>query len=271
MSVGEVVAGLFMVSALLATGRYYRDRFWLVVALGGAVAEAVAIGRFGLRPVVFTGPVSGSLLLASALLGLLLWAQVLGLPRRLALLLGIGLTSRPLRFHNRLITARQRFAEAIVLAQTDPGRRVEVIAIVEAQIRSERSLRPPDTDWASLRDDLAGDDAAWVDLMRAGVPAERIADRAAAYERVRALWTEMGERAAADQRLLATPARRRRGSAVWLGTIGFSLLVVALAQVSAFDLLSLGIASGRVWLVAAMFLGAALALVSLLVLTVRRG
>jgi hypothetical protein len=269
VSVGEVVAELFMASAFLAAGRYYRDRFWLVAAVGVAVAEVVVLGRDGLRLVIFTGPISGSLVLASALFGLLLWAQVLGLPRRPALLLGIGLTSRPLRFNNRLIEVRGGFAGAIVLAQTHPDRRAEAIAILEAQIGGERALHPPDIEWTTLRDDLAGDDAAWIDLILAGVPVERIADQAAVHERLRTRWTEMAERAAADQRLLANPARRRRATAMWLSALGTSLLIAAIAQTRTFDLPSLGVANGRVWVVAAMFVGAAVALVGSLMFALR--
>lgn len=270
MSVGELVAAMFMASACLATWRYYRDRFWLVVGLGVLVADAVALTRFGLRIVVISGPISISIVLASTLIGLMLWAQVLGLPRGLALMLGIGLTSRPLRFDARLIAVRKPFVEAIALAQTDPDRRAEAFAIAESQIRRERALRPPDPTWAALRDDIADDDAAWVELLRAGATADRITDHATAFAPVSARWTEMRERAAADQRLLAVPARRRRGNAVWLGVVGISIFLVALAQARAVDLPSLGVTDSRFWLIAGMFVGAALAVLGSLVFGLRR-
>lgn len=270
MSVGELVAAMFLAGALLATWRHYHDRFWLVVGLVILAADAVVLARFGLRTVVIAGPISISIVVASTLIGLLFWAQVLGLPRGLALTLGIGLTSRPLRFDARLVALRKPFVEAIALAQTDPDRRAEAIAIAESQIRRERALRPPDPEWAALQDDIADDDTAWVDLLRSGASADRIADHAAAFAPVSARWTEMRERAAADQRLLADPARRRRGNAVWLGVIGISIFLVALAQARAVDLPSLGITDPRFWLIAGMFVGAALAVLGSLVFALRR-
>ena len=80
----------------------------------------------------------------------------------------------------------------------------------------------------------------------------------------------MRERAAADQRLLASPARRRRGNAVWLGTVGISMLLVALAQARAVDLPSLGVADARFWLIAGTFAGGALAVLGSLVFALRR-
>lgn len=270
MTVGEVAAMVFLASALIAMWRSYRDSFWLVGGIGVIVAGAVTLARYELLATVIAGPISGSIVLGATVLGLLLWAQVLGLPRGLALTLGVGLTSRPLRFDRRLVAVRKPFVEAIALAQTDPDRRSEALANAERQIRRVRGLRPPDGAWAALRDNIADDDAGWVDLLQGGAPTERLADHAAAFAPVQARWTEMRDRAAADQRLLASPARRRRGNAVWLGTIGISLLFIALTRARVVDLPSLGITDGRFWLIAGAFIGGVCALVGSLVFALRR-
>ncbi len=270
MTIGEVAATVFLASGLFAWWRIYHATFWLVAGLGALTADLVTLYRYGLFPVVIAGPISASVMLGATLLGLLLWAQVLGLPRGLALTLGIGLTSRPLRFHNRLVEIQKPLAEAVVRAQRDPDRRAAALAIADHQIERLRSLRPPDGAWAALRDDIADHDATGVALLRAGASAERIADHAAAFALVMARWDEMRDRAAADQRLLATPARRRRGEAVWLAAIGISLLFIGLAQARIVDVPSLTIADGRFWLIAGAFVGGVAALLGSLVVVLRR-
>ena len=262
MSVGELVAVVFMASGCVAAWRNpWDDRSWLVAGLGVFVAAGVELVYLGILPVALTGPASGSIVLASVLLGVLLWAKVLGLPRSLALLIGIGLTSRPLRFGNRLIALRERFSEAIGNAQTDPDRKVDWIEIAEAQIRRERAVRPPDAVWGSVRDELADHDAGWLALVRADAAPESYEAHIEAFGPVKARWSDMKDRAAADQRQLANPARRRRGAMVALGSLGISLILVGMAQ--AVDPRLVGIGDLRPWLISVPFVCAFLTFVAL--------
>jgi len=92
MPLGQALAMAFMGSAFLATWRSSRDRTWLGVGIVVLAGTAIVIARDGLRVVVLGGPISGSFIVASLLMGSLLWADRLGLPPRLALLTGVGLT-----------------------------------------------------------------------------------------------------------------------------------------------------------------------------------
>lgn len=171
----------FMATAFLATWRSHRNGFWSSVGLGVLGLVAFELVRVGLRGVIFAGPISASLTFASLLMGSLFWAQVVGLPRWLALLTGVGLTSRALAFSNRLIEHRASLADAIRIAQEDPRRRTDALKLARRQVRRVRALRPPDAAWALLRDDIADDEDAWIDLPRDDVPSERLTDLAHAF------------------------------------------------------------------------------------------
>ncbi len=206
-------------------------------------------------------------ILVMTLVGLLLWAQVLGLPRWLALILGIGLTSRPLRFSNRLSDLRKPIK---ALSVADPAHLSGAIKNAEAQIRRVRALRAPDPAWAAVRDDLADCDSRWIDLVRADASNEHLGEQLEAYAPVMARWTELRDRAASDQRQLATPARRRRGAIVWYGSVGFSAILLGVAQVQALDVPPSGLGDRHFWAVALPFIGA-LILFGMLASTLRQG
>lgn len=259
-----------MAVGFIATGRSRRDRFWLVMGLLILGITAFALIRDGLDGAVIAGPVSGSFALAALLLGFLAWAQLLGLPRRLAWLLGIGLKSRALVFDNRLLALSGTFRETIHLAQEDSDRRPGALAKAEEQVRRMRAAHPPDAAWALLRDDMVADFERWIDLLRNDVPPDRLADHATTFAPVMARWVAMRDQAAQDQRLLASPARRRRGTAVWLATAGFSGLLIGAAQARGYDLLALGVAAPRFWLSVGALASGATALVGSLVIAIRR-
>jgi hypothetical protein len=92
MPLGQALAMAFMGSAFLATWRSSRDRTWLAVGTFVLASTMIAAVRDGLRAVVLEGPISGAFIVASLLIGSLLWANLLGLPPRLALLTGVGLS-----------------------------------------------------------------------------------------------------------------------------------------------------------------------------------
>jgi hypothetical protein len=92
MPLGQALAMAFMGLAFLATWRSSPDRTWLGVGFVVLAGTMIAAVRDGIREVVLGGPISGSFIVASLLIGSLLWANVLGLPSRLALLTGVGLS-----------------------------------------------------------------------------------------------------------------------------------------------------------------------------------
>jgi hypothetical protein len=270
MPIGEVAAITFMAVGFIATWRARRGSIWLEVGLCVLAIGAIAIIRDGIRVEIIAGPITGSLALAAFLLGTLAWAQALGLPRRLACLLGIGLKSRALVFDHRLVDLRNTLADAINLARQDPDRRDAAISKAEAGVRRLRSLHPPDSDWGYIRDDMVDDYEGWIDLVRKDVSAERLADHVHAFVPVMDRWTDMRERAARDQRALASPAWRRRGDALWLATAGFSGLLVGLAQARGYDVLALGIAAPRFWISLVTVAFGVGALMASLVVAIRR-
>ena len=238
----------FLAVAAIATWRASRDAFWLVTGLGIIGTTVFALIRYGNHGLIFGGPIGVSTALMGVMLGCLLWAQLVSLPRPLARLLGIGLRSRAIAFSNRLIAVRKPFTEALRLADEDPDRRLEALARADEQVRRMRALRAPDAAWAFLRDDLANDSAARVALLRAGAPPERLEDHDRAAAPVVARWVAMNDEAAIDQRTLATPARRRRGTIVWLVSLGVVSLFMGFAQGIGSDVTVHGLADPRAWL-----------------------
>lgn len=179
--ISQDIAVIFMAAGFLACGSVRRD--WLWLALGGMflVFVAVQFVRFGLQGGMVAGPVSGARILAAVLVGCLAWLEALGRPRRLAIFLGLGLRSRALVFSNRLIAVWRPFSNGF---QADPNRRAEALAVSERQARELRGLRPPDPEWAHLRDDLADDVEATASLIRVDASAARFEDGRRALEPV---------------------------------------------------------------------------------------
>jgi hypothetical protein len=258
--IGEAVALVFLATGLLATGRSYREQFWLIAGFFVLGIAGFVLVRDGIRGVVIAGPITGSTMLAALLIGSLSWAQVLGLPRRIAMLLGIGLMSRAIAFNNRLLDHRRRVADAIHLAQQDPPRRTDALDEMTVHVRRVRDLRAPDSAWSLLRDDIAEDDEAWITLLRDGETPERLAEQARVSGPLITRWEQMAAQAAHDQRELATPIRRRRGRAVWLATYGASLLALGLAVGRGYDPFALRLADLDVWLTLVELVGACLLL-----------
>lgn len=270
MPIGEAVALVLLATGFLATGRSYRERFWLIAGFFVLGVAAFVLVRDGLRSVVIAGPITGSTALAALVIGSLSWAQVLGLPRRIALPLGIGLKSRALVFNNRLVDHRRRFVDAVRVAQEDQPRRTDALDKAIVQVRGIRALRAPDAAWTLLRNDIADDEEVWITLLRDGGPSEQLAEQARGSEPMRMRWDQMAAQAAQDQRELATPTRRRRAKAVWLATYGASFLVLGLAVGRGYDPLALRLTDPGVWLTFVKLIGGCLLLGGALILSLRR-
>ena len=113
----------------------------------------------------------------------------------------------------------------------------------ESQARKLRRLRPPDPEWAHLRDDLADNVESSASLLRLDASPDKFDDRRRANEPVYARWMQMREAAAQAERSLATPARHRRGQVVWLATVGFSALIIGLAGARGSNVVGIGLAA----------------------------
>jgi hypothetical protein len=66
----------------------------LVVGVGILASTTFQLLRDGIDSVVVAGPISGSFVFSAGLIGLLLWADLVGLPRPLARTTGIGIADR---------------------------------------------------------------------------------------------------------------------------------------------------------------------------------
>jgi hypothetical protein len=269
MSIGVLVAMLVLGTGFLANGYAGRDRFWLILGVAVLAFMGLMLGRDGLRWILFPGPVTGSFALAQLLLGSFFWAELVGLPRRIAYLSGIGLMNRPLTFNNRLYTIRIPLVEAIRVAQVEPERAAEAFRTIAAQVKLERDLKPPDHVWAQLRDDIADDDEAWIELIQTDALLERGADHIEAFKPVLARWRELYAQANAEQRLMSAPTLRRRATVISLASLGASLLLAGLAVAASYDLLEVGVERAENWGAIATLAGGSLLLGRALMVAVK--
>jgi hypothetical protein len=274
LPIGVVAALTYLAMGFVAVWRserhWRRDWSWLALPIVLGAGIALAVVRDGIRPVVITGPLGAAVVVTALLIGSLAWAQALGLPRPLALLLGIGLTSRRLAFSNHLRAIVNELAASNNQAIDDPSRRPAAVMIGEKRIAELRSIRPPDTDWGLLRDELADAYQGTIDFLRADVPRERFAEHAEGWRTVMARWTDLAERAVHDQRSVATPVRRRRGRAIWLATFGISFVLIGAAELVARDMPVIALDNPAIWLPLANLAVGGAVLVAALVVAVRR-
>lgn len=245
--VGEVIALTFFASSLLATGRSSRDWFWSIAGLGLLGAVILMAVSDGIRPVLAAGPITASTATGALLAGSLFWAKRLGLPRPVARHLGIGLTSRALRFDRRVSELRRPIAEAIRVAQEEPTGRGAVLPSARAHVRWVRAVTAPDADWGALRDDIADGDEASIDLLSSDASDERLAAHVTSVASIATRWQQMREEAARQQRAMWTPGLKRRGEVISLVTLGVAAFLPTIAVASGYDLLALRVADGRFW------------------------
>jgi hypothetical protein len=246
--IGTALAMAFLGVALVAWGRSAGSRFIVGTGLAMFAAIVVVLVRDGVRMVVVGGPVNASLAIGSILVGSLALAQVVSLPRGPARILGLGMRSRTLVFDNRLIALREQYFEALRLADSDPAGRAHALLDAEEQTRRIRALRPPDPTWALLRNDMADDFDRWIDLRRTDAPPERLSESIQAGAPVVTRWTQMREQAALDQRLMATPARRRRGESLFAMALSLTFLLLGATTFRAYEPFASSLADPKVLL-----------------------
>jgi hypothetical protein len=270
VSIGVLVAMLIMGTGFLATGYAGRDRFWLILGVAFLGFTTLMLGRDGIRWILVPGPITGSFALLQLLLGSFFWAELVGLPRPIAYLTGIGLTNRPLTFNNQLYTIRLPLVEAIRVAQLEPERRAEAFRTIATQVKLERGLRPPDGVWGQLRDDIADDDEAWIELIRTDALVDRGADHIEAFKPVLARWHDLYQHATAEQRLMSAPALRRRATVIGLAAFGASVMLAGLAVADSYYLSEVGVARPENWGAIAMLAGGCLLVGRALMVAVKR-
>ncbi|HYC06390.1 MAG TPA: hypothetical protein VEG29_00565 [Candidatus Binatia bacterium] len=236
MPIGLLLADAAAASGLIALARETRQRWLLVLGLLGAATTMIVVARDGLLPVVFAGPVGTTLALTISVVAFVCWATVLGLPRPVARVLGIGLKSRALTFDDRLRAEERSLRAAIDAALADLDHLDESLGQAEARTDRIQALRPPDVAWAVLRDDIVDGWLRWIELTRDHAPQLHLEAEQGFIDAVYARWREMTNEAALAQRELATPDRQRRGWAVSGAAVGACLMLHGLAITRAYDL-----------------------------------
>ena len=110
----------------------------------------------------------------------------------------------------------------------------------------------------------------WIELLEGDAPVARQVEATAASEPVFDRWRAMHEQAADAQRLLATPARRRRGAAFWLASAGLSCLLMGAARAHAAVVMANPLPDSQTWSAVILIGVAVAALIGASVLVMRR-
>lgn len=233
MPIGEVLAQTYLGASWIVLGQSrWAWSWWRWMGITVVAGTVLVVVRDGLQWELMAGPISASTALGTFALGTYAWGQVFGLPRGLALGLGVGLTSRPIHFSNRLADLIDDYRSALKRGAEDaPSRKRQLRAALRATDAMARQ-RAPDEAWATLRDDLVAQYRRWISLLGASdtVGLETVnAQLAAIFER----WAALNDAAAEQQRKLATPARQRRALVVWFAIAGTSSVLIGLARARA--------------------------------------
>lgn len=128
-------------------GRWVAPLVLVALALMVGVRGGIDINRLWNDPPLFD--------LVAALTGLMLAVDLIGLPLPLARRLRLGLHSREWEFDRRLSALANEARRTADRAADDPGLPARELPRIIARMSA---LRPPDDDWAALRDGWA---AAW--------------------------------------------------------------------------------------------------------------
>ncbi len=270
MSIGEVVADLFLAGTLVASWRWWHDRTWVIVGALIGMAIPVALLRNGLHLVVITWSMGGTEALVSLVISLLFWAQLLGLPRAIARILGIGLWNPAYAFDWRIRDLHERFVAALATAKVEPGSRDRAFATAGDQIRRMRRVRAPSIEWRDLRNEIASHDAAWLGVVRSSESPEGISGLAESAKPLGERWSRMRKEALSEQRLLRTPARDRRGTAVLTGVFSIALLLFGIVDERTHDVVVVGFADPQSWITVMELGGGGIGIVAAVVMIVRR-
>ena len=214
-------------SGLVAEGSRRRVPSLVILGLLVLAAEVLwsaglAIDRWHLTPEQL-GTVPGGFIL-----GTWLWADVIGLPRRLAVRFGIGLREPRLDFNNLIERLGGQFLAAVKRCGTDPQRCGRHLATARSLVDRLEASQAPDSDWDACRRDtvachrrlLAVVDAAMAE--RSGEETEPGSDLEAAYKRVTARRMDLCQAATDDLGISAVEHRRGfilSGSATGLSSV----------------------------------------------------
>jgi hypothetical protein len=149
-----LVTGVVFGAGSIAEGRHRRQGFFVLMGL----AELAALAW-----VVFeAGPDVGRWRLghgqlgavpAGLLLGILCWADVVGLPRGFALRLGVGLREPRAHFDSLIQKTRERFFGALDRCAKDPRRTGHYLATAGALVDRLAGYDAPDSGWDECRND----------------------------------------------------------------------------------------------------------------------
>lgn len=233
MPIGEALALTYLAAGwIVLGGSKWNWPGWRGLGIGALAVTVVVVVRDGLGRELIAGPISGTTAFGAGVLGTYTWGQVLGLPRSIALLLGVGLMSRPLSFSNRLSELSDAYRASLQRAQEDPPSWERQFRAALRTTDAMAHLRAPDKAWASLRDGLVAQYRRWIELVEImdTVGLESVSAELAA---IGARWKVLADAAAEEQRAVATPARIRRGFILWYVIAGVWSVLVGLARARA--------------------------------------
>lgn len=231
MPIGNAVAVVVMGLAMVAFGRSRHDRDWLFGGVAVLVGAGAALALRGVDARLIGGTTSSLLTLSALLFALFFGAEAFGLPSPIATRLGIGLISRSWQFNYRLWEERKAFIAALGVAQRDPMHRARAIERAEGRLRRIHQLRPPDPDWAALRDELVTRDETFLAFVRSATSTDEVVALQAEYSPLLARWDELRERYRAEAAVLkASPAGRLSRDFVWRVLLGAACLLAGVAS-----------------------------------------
>lgn len=234
MSIGFWSAVVLLGLALIGSGRARHDRFWLISGAVVLALAALAAYEGLVAPRLISGP-NGAL----QTLGILVFAALFatdsfGLPRALAVRLGLGLRNRAWEFDRHLSRERRLLLDAWRSAVEQPHDSRH-LAAAKAHLRRIRRLRPPDPAWRAFRDELADLDQRWMNYHLERLPDEpgAVPDYDGFIER----WELLREAYRADAAALREESAGALADSMWrlVMATGFGLLGLGM----------LGIVGGR--------------------------
>ena len=225
-----IAANVLFSAGLIAMGTHRRSRELVIyglVALGLVVwvvyVAGPDVGRWFITPFQL-GAVPGGLLMAAAC-----WADVIGLPRPLALRLGVGLREPAVDLSNLIVSTNDRVFEELDKCVKDPRRAERHLADARVLVDRLAEHAAPDQYWGQVRDDYAACHRRALTVaaaMVSGLDGEDAApgsELEAAYNRAAARLSDLNEALKEDRG--GNAVTRRNGLAVGVGGAAAGLLV----------------------------------------------
>jgi len=215
---------------LIALWRRSHDRFWLLLAVLILVGTAVALFQRGLATDRLVSGPNGALGdVAILLLAAFFTADAVGLPRRVAIVTGIGLRSREWEFDRRFFQERVQFLESGTRLRDDPIGREGVLEFARSHLRRITALRAPNRAWAELRDGLVAADRDWIALILGTLPPDRMQDVKAAHESANAKWARLQEQYRSDSAAIRARQDPSRGESMYFAAAGLCAAVLGIS------------------------------------------